>query len=267
MALCPGTVNAQSGTHDNPVSQNKASALEEQNFAAVSVRPSSSKELGYRLRTSAGRLTIVGITAKELVEYAYDLKPFQVRGGPGWTSDDKFDVTAVVDESIAALDSKEDDYRKETDRIRLMTQHMLSTRFGLVAHKETAIGVVYELSVAKPMTATNHPGLRLYVAGAPLQASGASSPGSYNATMTNVPISTLALRIEDYLKSPVIDKTNLSGMFDISMSWFDPLSDDRSASGPTLEESLGTQLDLKVIRRKGAIENLVIDKLDTPSAN
>jgi uncharacterized protein (TIGR03435 family) len=268
LALCLGIANAQSTTHTSLAPQGTTGELAGRDFAAASVRPSSSKDLGYRLRTSAGRLTVVGITAKELVEYAYDLKPFQVRGGLGWTSEDKFDITAVMDESLAASESKEQDYDRQTAQIRLMTQNLLAKRFGLVAHKETVSSLVYELSMAKPITATNHPGLQPFIPGVPSQASDAGLPGAYNVTMTNVPLSTLARRVSDYLKSPVIDKTNLSGVFNINLSWYDPLDENpTSAATSDLPESLKTRLDMQLIRTKGTTDILVIDRLDSPTSN
>jgi uncharacterized protein (TIGR03435 family) len=269
LTLSLGIAKAQSGTQANPPIESKAGELEERSFAVTSVRPSLSKELGFRLRTPPGRLTAVGITPKELVEYAYDLKPFQVHGGDGWTNEDKFDIDAVTDESTAAFEAKERDFNKRADKMRLMAQDLLLKRFGLVAHLENTLGSVYELSLAKPMTDANHPGLRPFVPGTSGQSSGAGSPGAYNVIMTNVPIHALALRISDYLESPVVDKTNLSGTFDISLSWDDTLGDAPSMAGGTvsLPESLQTELDLRLVRTKAPIEILVIDKLDHPSAN
>ena len=263
LALCFGA-NAQS----NSASGSTTGTSVEQNFAVASVRPSSSTERGFRLRTYPGRIVIVGITAKELVEYAYDLKPFQVRGGLNWTDQDKFDISAVTDEATAASESVEENYDKRIEQIRSMTQSLLFARFGLVAHKETLSSPVYELSLAEPMTAANHPGLQRFIAGVSPQTGSADLPGAYNVRMTNVPLSRLAERLSDYLKSPVIDKTDLSGVFNITMSWYDPLDDNApSASTATLEESLKSRLDMQLNRTRGQIDVLVIDKLDHPSPN
>ncbi len=240
----------------------------EPDFAEASIRPSMSKEYGFRLRTSPGRLAVTGITAEELVEYAFHLKPFRVRGGGGWVKSEKFDISAVTDESVSALQSKES-WQKQDEQIRRMTQALLRTRFGLITHKEESPGFVYELTVAKPMKAANHPGLAPSSSGSSPQGNRTASTGNFNVNMTNVPLSLLALRISDYVESTVTDNTGLAGLFDVTMSWSETPSENASAldGTDTLSGALREQLDLKLTRSKAPVEILVIDTLDHPSAN
>jgi len=41
-----------------------------------------------------GRFVAAGITVKELIAQAYNVRPFQVQGGPGWIDSERFDINA-----------------------------------------------------------------------------------------------------------------------------------------------------------------------------
>ncbi len=254
LVLLAGSLPAHSG-----------GAGQEQGFAAASIRPTSATAMGFWVRTSPGRLSIVGITARQLVEYAYDLQPTRVRGGDGWTNEKRFDITAVMDETLAASEAKEGDRQRQTAQIRLMVQKLLAARFGLMTHTESVPGTVYELTLAKPLTDANHPGLKPYDAGTSVREDGSGAAGAYHVAMNNVPLSVLARRLEMSLKSPVVDKTGLSGTFDISLSWYDDTS--IPADGVGLPEALRTRLDMTLTKAKIPMEMLVIDKLGQPSEN
>ena len=230
-------------------------------FAAASIRPSSSTLNGFKLRTSSDRLTITGITAKEFIEYAYDLEPFQVKGGPNWANQDRFDIVAVLDDASAASANAE----KKVTLNQVMARQLLATRFGLVVHTESTPGATYELSLAKPMTAANHPGLQSHVADAHSTVSGNGLPGAYNVTMTDVGMSALARRLEDYLHAPVVDKTAMTGTFDITFHWYS--DEDLPDGAEDLPGSLKSQLNLKLTRIQAPTDILVIDGLNHPSEN
>jgi uncharacterized protein (TIGR03435 family) len=233
-------------------------------FVATSIRPSATSQNGYKLRSSSGRLVASGITAKELIEYAYDLESFQVTGGPAWASRDRYDITAVTDDATAASQAAEGHARKTELTIQLMVRKMLKSRFGLLVHTEAAPGPTYEISVADPMTTTNHPGLESHVADSHPSTGGTNLPGAYNVTMTNVPISSLARRLEDYLHAPVVDKTGLPGIFDITLRWYG--DDDVPADGgDDLPGALKRSLNLKIKRIRAPVATLVIDRIAMPS--
>lgn len=43
-----------------------------------------------------GRLTATDVTLKQLIEAAYDFKPYLVVGGPAWLDSDSFDISAML---------------------------------------------------------------------------------------------------------------------------------------------------------------------------
>jgi uncharacterized protein (TIGR03435 family) len=70
-----------------------------------------------------------------------------------------------------------------------------------------------------------------------------------------------------YLHAPVLDRTALSGPFDYSQATPDV---EQAYSGPIHEASfinMITTVGLKLVRTRGPIETLVIDKAERPSSN
>jgi uncharacterized protein (TIGR03435 family) len=66
---------------------------------------------------------------------------------------------------------------------------------------------------------------------------------------------------------PVIDKTNLSGAYDITLAWAP--EDDASASGasPSMFTALREQLGLKLETGRGPVEFVVVDHAERASEN
>ena len=63
---------------------------------------------------------------------AYDLKGFQVTGGPGWVDSDRWDVTAKLEQTANLPPGKELDRQ-----VRLAFQALLADRFPLATHSES----------------------------------------------------------------------------------------------------------------------------------
>ena len=66
------------------------------------------------------------------------------------------------------------------------------------------------------------------------------------------------------LDRPVVDRTGIAGEFDITLEWaFDQGADNGPSIGTALQEQLGLRLEAQ----KGAVEVLVVDHVERPSAN
>ena len=74
--------------------QQPTGALE---FDAVSVKPSdpNSRHGMVVSVTPGGMLHVVNATLKDLIETAYDVRAFQIEGGPKWADATKYDVDAT----------------------------------------------------------------------------------------------------------------------------------------------------------------------------
>src|SRR5215813_11431689 len=70
------------------------------------------------------RVTMINVTARILIQVAFEVADDKIQGGPGWLSTNRFDV-------VAKAESPE-----SVERLRLMLKSLLRERFGLKTHTE-----------------------------------------------------------------------------------------------------------------------------------
>ena len=68
----------------------------------ASVKPSNGSQEDRRplFRMTPGQYTAANVTVKMLIRAAYDIKVFQISGGPAWMDSDLFDIAAKTDASL-----------------------------------------------------------------------------------------------------------------------------------------------------------------------
>jgi uncharacterized protein (TIGR03435 family) len=116
-------------------------------FEVASIRPSPRAEpnrFGFPVTSSfriepGGRITAAQITLRELVWRAYGLQPFQVDGGPDWTTVERFELAAKAGDAFTG----------SVEQIRVMLQSLLADRFALAVRSENKEMPVYALVVAR----------------------------------------------------------------------------------------------------------------------
>jgi uncharacterized protein (TIGR03435 family) len=103
------------------------------------------------------------------------------------------------------------------------------------------------------------------------------TPRSYLGV--SVQVASLAPGLSRLLGRTVVDKTGLTGNFDVSMEWtpdefqgIQPAPDGprpapSDAAGPSLLTALQEQLGLKLESQKGPVEVITIDRAERPSEN
>ncbi len=106
-------------------------------FEVATVRPNVSGTGGSSTNSTNGLLRITNQTLRSMIQYAFNVRDFQISGGPGWMSSDRFDVTAKPETGAHDQEMKQ------------MLQTMLIDRFQLQFHRESQEGTVYALLVAK----------------------------------------------------------------------------------------------------------------------
>jgi uncharacterized protein (TIGR03435 family) len=197
-----------------------------------------------------------------LIGQAYRIKPFQIVGGPSWLGSDLFEITAKAEGTA------------DFDKVMLMLQSLLAERFQLVIRRETKEMPVYALLVAKggpKLKETTEP-----ISGRTIVRRGLMSSDG-------IEMRTFIELLSGFLGRSVVDKTGLTGKFDLKVQWQpdenqvamfqemgvpegfgapppDPL-------GPTLFTALQEQLGLRLESQKGPVEVLVIERVEKPSAN
>ena len=255
-----------------------ATALQAQEFDVATIKPSPPPTVTYTIGGVAyalkgfhfmpgGGLQATGATLRDLVVLAYDLLPGQIQGGPPWAAADRYDVTAKVTESEGDPATLTDAERKKwTERIRLRTRALLAGRFNLASHKETRESAIYELHVDK-----NGPRVEA------LKETDATLGISFrgNEILGNGgDMHELGLLLSSQVQKPVVDKTGLTGKYNFTLQWSPeqlspvpgtPTGD--ADKSPSIFAALREQLGLRLDIARGALEVLVIDRVEKPSEN
>jgi uncharacterized protein (TIGR03435 family) len=80
----------------------------------------------------------------------------------------------------------------------------------------------------------------------------------------------LADYIANVMQFPVLDKTNLSGFYEITLEWnpdIETAPNDAGPNAPSLKTALDEQLGLRLQPQKVPIQLFVIDHIERPSEN
>jgi uncharacterized protein (TIGR03435 family) len=223
-------------------------------FEAASVKPAQSRSGRPVMQPSPGGLRATNVTVKMLMKAAYRLDEASMSGGPGWLDTETFDISAKTTG------------KTDESQLRLMLQSLLADRFQLKVHRETKELSAFALGVAKK----NGPDLHL--ADAPECVSGPcgnfrKSPDG-RLTGERVSMNELARFLSGIAGRPVLDRTGLTGVFDLKLQ----VSRETSESAPdppgaSLFTAVREQLGLKLEAIKAPVEFLVIDGAQKPTAN
>ena len=257
-------------------------------FEVASVKPSATDDRRTMIQIQpGGGLRTGGTSLKMLLTFAYDVREFQITGGPGWINTDRFDIVAKAERSAGA-ENPPDDPRKMTeqqrktvgDQMRERLRALLAERFQLTLHRETKEQSVYALVVAKG-------GPKLQQAQA-MEGTGPRGPmmrmGRGELSGQGVELEMLTRTLSSQLGRTVIDRTGLKGNFDFKLTWTpDPgqsatplgggpppgadAPPPPDPNGPSVFTALQEQLGLRLESQKGPVEMLVIDHVEKASEN
>ena len=253
-------------------------------FDVVSVKPNKSDSGMVRIMAKPDGYAASNVSLRMLIQAAYGIREDLVSGAPGWADSARFDIDAkVAGSDVDALKKLSPEQR------RLVLQPLLADRFKLKIHTETKQLPVYELVVAKG-------GSKLKEANpGDTYANGIKGPdgvgrggmmrfGPGQLTAQAVPMTSLANMLSQQLHRTVLDKTVLTGKYDIELNWTpdqgsepmfkgaegSPQRADAAApdsSGPSIFTALQEQLGLRLQSAKGPVETIVIDHVEMPSEN
>ena len=244
-----------------PSAQNSSATVPEADAAFpiydVSViRPSAAENEYSHVWTRLNTLEVRNISLLHLLESAFDVPEDMIVGLPEWAKHERLDIDAKT------LDPEKAQLRELTvAQRRAMMQALFEDRLGLKWHYETRVLSSYDLLIAK-----GGPKLKSTVA------TGHNVGTSVNDTrcrLTNVPVSGLTVVLSDKLGRPVVDKTGLTGRYDMDLVWSPDLavpSVDPDAP-PPLFTALQDQLGLKLESGQDPVQVFVIDRLTPPAAN
>lgn len=264
-------------------------------FEVASVKKSGPPDRSsFNFNMNGGRFTVSQQPLTSLITMAYNLRRYQIVGGPGWINSDRFDINAKAEDGPVVSTP-----RGTPSRQQLMLRALLKERFALVAHNETRELPLSYLVVARedrklgeqlrPSTVD----CAALAATARVRAGGPLPPeppkpgeprpcgmigGLGRIAANSVPISLLVSMLSGQLNRPVIDRTNLTGTFDFELDYtpdqmpqlppgatLPPGFPTPSPDGPSLTTALQEQLGLKLESTRGPLEVLVIDSVQPPT--
>jgi uncharacterized protein (TIGR03435 family) len=190
-------------------------------------------------------------------------------GGPDWIRRDGFDIAATM-----PADSPDYNLMQfqngQAPELQRMLQALLADRFRLKVHRENKQLPVFALTVANkgPKFKKAEESERSLVAfGPPVQVNGQDM---VKLMVQNGSIQQLTGLLSIFMDSPVLNQTGLTGKYDFTLVYESnpdapgPMS---AATGPALFAAFQEQAGLKLEATKGAVEVLVIDHVQKPSAN
>ena len=238
-----------------------------------------------------GRFTATNVPARQLILMAYQIQPFQIAGAPDWTTTERFDIVAKGSGPLAPAAPG------TPGPIQAMMKSLLADRFMLVAHLEKREMPIYalvkarsdgklgsQLTASTVDCATVNAGRRGGPPPAPPNFNGPAPqcgmmvrPGGVKAG--GVPITQIIQLLSQNVQRIVVDRTGLTGNFDIDLSWTpDQIPQARGdappgapalppidPNGPSLFTALQEQLGLKLDSTRGPVDVLVIDKVERPT--
>ncbi len=253
-------------------------------FETASIKASKVSTVVRRPSVTASSPTLVvrNASLQFLIQMAYQIRDFQLSGGPGWIGSDQYDI-----------DAKAEGHARRQDwlqTMRPMLQALLNDRFKLKLHRETKKLPVFVLTVAKGSLKMRRSQEASCASFQWVRNSPAPSESPFlhcgaleliNAQLNHT-LDAFGMSMKDLsLDSPglttflsnevrhiVIDKTGLTGLFDFRLEWNRQATADATSSdeftNPSIFTALQEQLGLRLESANGPVEVLVIDHAEKP---
>ena len=219
------------------------------------IRPAAAEVGDSHVWTKLNTLDVKNMPLLGLLKNTFDVSEDMIVGLPEWAKHVRLDIEAKT----LAADTAQLRELTAAQR-RAMMLALFEDRLGLKWHNETRTLPSYDLIVAnggpklKPTVVTGQ--------------NGGVSVYDTRFRLTNIPVSDLAVVLSDKLGRPVVDKTGLTGRYDVVMEWSpDQVGATAPEALPPLLTDLQEQLGLKVKGGTGPVKVFVIDQLTPPSEN
>jgi uncharacterized protein (TIGR03435 family) len=241
---------------------------------------------------AGGRVLARNVSARDVIRAAYALEDSQLEGIPAALRNTRFDIEARTGSAVTV------------DAARAMTRGLLADRFRLVAHTETRQLPIYELVIARndralgrrlrrsgdecsavtlpagiPPAPPPPPGLGTPIGAGGFHCPSGVLPGHLSLRRIDMP-GFAALLWRRQLQRPVLDRTALSGRFDLDLTYLPeleningrPASESPSlpaeiAGAPSIFTAVQEQLGLRLESTKRGVDVLIVDRLEPPTEN
>jgi uncharacterized protein (TIGR03435 family) len=242
--------------------------------------------IALQLELNQGRFGMKLLPLYSYIGFAYGNEcpaPGALTGGPDWARTEMYDLQATFPAGTPRY-TKEQLLSGNAPRLQRMLQNMLADRFKLVLKREVREMQGYNLVVAQEGK------LKRSADQTPDQAPPAPGSGAGSRVLSRTPriplgtapTSRLASTLQSLLKQPVIDKTGLTGQYDIFLEFPELELPEPPTDGAPPAVSPGERLSkmidllpskleattgLRLERAKVPVEVLVIVSVEKPSPN
>ncbi len=212
-------------------------------FEVASVRlspPDANPGSGVWSRPGTGRFFASHVPFTLLLQLAYGIDPSQIANKPGWMETNLYDVDAKPEDGVSLT----------REELKPCLQSLLEERFHLMAHMETRAESGYALVAAPgsthltPAAVGHFPGQRRGVSLGHMHV--------FNCSMAQ-----LAQYLMPGAGFPVVDRTGLSGSYDIDFD-YNP-KPEQEQKLPPLDVALKQATGLLLKSQRVPVETLVID--------
>lgn len=288
-------IGVMSGATLHVVAQTPTQAEADPKFEVASVRPNTSGDNRMSSKPlPGGRYEAINIPPRLMIMNSYGLQPQQLVGAPAWISSERFDIVAKADGELGPPVS-----RDGPSRLQLMIRSLLEERFKLKVHREPKEVPIYTLVLArsdgklgpelKPSTTDCEALAAARRKGSPPPEP--PKPGERPQCGARVgfgellaggqPLLELVSLLSGTVGRSVVDRTGLTGRFDIDLRWTPDRVLQRAGAaanepirvngveidpnGPSIFTALQEQLGLKLESERGTIDALVIDHIERPA--
>jgi uncharacterized protein (TIGR03435 family) len=254
---------------------------QQKTFEVVSVKPHPADQNTPSSMTAepGGRFTVRNISLRLLIRTAYQIQDDQIVDAPAWIGTDRFDISAKAEDGSSPAD------------LAPMLQALLAERFKLTFHRDTRQLSIFELQLSRtdgvlgPNLKKNEcvPDLSAppSAPGGPPRC-GTISNGFGRLTLIAQPISVVAQFLAPSVNRVVVDRTGLTGRYDVDLTWTpdrmpprppgappdQPIrvnGQDIDPNGPSIFTAVREQLGLKLDSGRGPVQVLDIDHVEQPS--
>jgi uncharacterized protein (TIGR03435 family) len=198
-------------------------------------------DIARNMDSSPGHFAMRNVPLRFAIEWAYDLKDYEI-SGPEWIkADERYDIIANAPGASEA-------------QMRQMLQTLLVQRFQMKLHRETKELPVYALLPGK-----GAPKFKEAAADEETGISGAAT----GANFQHQPISRFTFLLTRRMDRPVLDLTGLKGFYDFTVDLsglgFNGNPPAVDNDGPSIFTAVQNDLGLKLEARKQPIEIFVLD--------
>jgi uncharacterized protein (TIGR03435 family) len=262
-------------------------------FEVATVKRNAGGAGNIGFNTSPSRFAVTNVPLTLIIRQAYRVQDYEIIGGPDWIKSERWDVLAKVPEGPP-----------NPERTSAMIQSLLADRFKFVAHTEKRELPIYVLSFARGDGRLGDRLRRVDIdCAAIMKARPPNTPftppkpgevpecgafmmmGSTGAALRGggLLFPDLVRTFAQFLNRPVVDKTGLTGAFNIDLTFapdrsllpgFGPVSGPPPGLGagdqpitdmPSLFTAMQEQLGLKLDAQRGPVDVLVIDSVERPT--